>query len=215
MEPIIFEAGALMADDLLSTPQQRKRGHKLTTILEDSRRLFQREGYAAFTLRRAAAEAGVPLGTLQHYFPTREVLLKALIQQTIRTFNDHYQVIASSGGPATQRLTRLIEQILKEVRTPDDRLFMLELAALANHDKFAADVLAENYKVYLGIVTRLVSEISPTLTERESVVRALLIIAQLEGLLVVLNSGSLGTGIDDDAITHAVHVLVNSLSQVN
>lgn len=212
MQRLTFETGALLPEDLMSTTQQRKRGHRLATILEDSRRLMQREGYSAFTLRKAAAEAGVPLGTLQHYFPTREILLKTVIQQTLKLFNDEYHLIARSGGQATERLTQLINKILSEVRDKETRLFMLEAAALANHEDFAAEALAECYRDYLEIFANLVAEINPKLSKKESHVRAVLIVSQLEGLLVVLNSGNVGPSIDSQSLDHAVHVVLSSLS---
>jgi AcrR family transcriptional regulator len=212
MQRLTFETGALLPEDLMNTAQQRKRGHRLATILEDSRRLMQREGYAAFTLRKAAAEAGVPLGTLQHYFPTREGLLKTVIQQTLKLFNDEYHSIAKSGGPATDRLTQLISKILTEVRDKETRLFMLEVATLANHEEFAAEALAECYQDYLGVFANLVTEINPSLSKKESYIRAVLIVSQLEGLLVVLNSGNVGPTIDTQALDHAVHVVLSSLS---
>ncbi|SIO71152.1 transcriptional regulator, TetR family [Burkholderia sp. GAS332] len=212
MQRLTFETGALLPEDLMSTTQQRKRGHKLATILEDSRKLMQRDGYAAFTLRKAAAEAGVPLGTLQHYFPTREVLLKTVIHQTLKQFNDEYHLIARSGGGAADRLTQLISKILTEVRDTETRLFMLEVAALANHEDFATEALAECYQDYIGIFASLVAEINPNLSKKESHIRAVLIVSQLEGLLVVLNSGNVNPSIDGQALDHAVHVVVNSLS---
>lgn len=212
MQRLTFETGALLPDDLMNTAQQRKRGLRLATILEDSRRLLQREGYAAFTLRKAAAEAGVPLGTLQHYFPTREVLLKTVIQQTLKLFNDEYHSIARSGSPATERLTQLVSKILTEVRDTETRLFMLEVAALANHEEFAAEALAGCYRDYLEIFTNLVAEINPKISKKESHIRAVLIVSQLEGLLVVLHSGNVGPTVDTQSLDHAVHVVLNSLS---
>lgn len=212
MRRLNSETGALLPDDLLNTTQQRKREHKLAAILNDSRRLLQRDGYAAFTLRKAASEAGVPLGTLQHYFPTRELLLTSVINSTLRSFNESYHSIAASGGPASDRLTQLISRILSEAHDTETRIFMLEVYALANHEAFAAEALAESYQDYLEIFAKLVSEINPSLGKVECHLRGVLIVSQLEGVLVVLNSAKVGTSIDTESLSHAVRVVLNSLS---
>ncbi len=48
-----------------------------------ARAVMARDGVARTTLRAVAAEAGVPLGTLQYVFPTKEQLLKAVIEDVV------------------------------------------------------------------------------------------------------------------------------------
>lgn len=48
-----------------------------------ARRVMSRQGVAGTTLRAVAAEAEVPLGTLQYVFPSKELLLRAVIEDVI------------------------------------------------------------------------------------------------------------------------------------
>lgn len=48
-----------------------------------ARTTLAREGAAKTTLRAVAAEAGVPLGTMQYIFPTKEQLLRAVIEDVV------------------------------------------------------------------------------------------------------------------------------------
>jgi AcrR family transcriptional regulator len=48
-----------------------------------ARRVMLRDGVAATTLRGVAAEADVPLGTLQYVFSTKEALLQAVIEDVV------------------------------------------------------------------------------------------------------------------------------------
>lgn len=50
-------------------------------IVGAARTVLAREGVAGTTLRMVAAEAGVPLGTLHYVFPSRERLLRAVLEQ--------------------------------------------------------------------------------------------------------------------------------------
>ncbi|MDP3152109.1 MAG: helix-turn-helix domain-containing protein [Archangium sp.] len=49
------------------------------TLLEAAVRLFARQGYSATSIRALASEAGVALGLLYHYFPSKEAVLEALL----------------------------------------------------------------------------------------------------------------------------------------
>ncbi|MGN7782050.1 TetR/AcrR family transcriptional regulator [Mycolicibacterium sp. 22603] len=48
-----------------------------------ARAVMARQGVAATALRAVAAEAEVPLGTLQYVFPSKELLLRAVIEAVI------------------------------------------------------------------------------------------------------------------------------------
>ncbi|MFL1379746.1 MULTISPECIES: TetR/AcrR family transcriptional regulator [unclassified Nocardiopsis] len=53
-----------------------------------ARRAMARGGVAGASLRAVAAEAGVPLGTLQYVFPSKELLLKAVIEDVVEEAAD-------------------------------------------------------------------------------------------------------------------------------
>lgn len=52
-------------------------------LIAAARSALARDGVAKTSLRAVAAEAGVPLGTLQHVFPTKELLLRAVIEDVV------------------------------------------------------------------------------------------------------------------------------------
>ncbi|MGN8005965.1 TetR/AcrR family transcriptional regulator [Acidovorax sp. 22279] len=212
MKPLTIDSATLMGSHELATPQQRKRESRLQAILETAQLVFRRDGYAAFTLRHVAAEAGVQLGTLQHYFPSRELLLRTMIVQTIRSYNEDYDRIARSEAPVERRMQAIIEQVLREVQDESDRTFLLEMSALACHEHFAAEALVESHRQYLGMWGRLIGEMNPGLNADERRMRALLIAAQLEGLMPFLQVGTPGAVPDSKALAHAVRVVAISLS---
>jgi len=62
-------------------------------LIAAARRVLAREGVANTSLRAVAAEGEVPLGTLQYVFPTRELLLRAVIEDVATEIG---QVLADS-----------------------------------------------------------------------------------------------------------------------
>jgi AcrR family transcriptional regulator len=52
-------------------------------LVAAARQVLTREGVVGTTLRAVAAEAEVPLGTLHYVFPSKELLLKAVIEDVV------------------------------------------------------------------------------------------------------------------------------------
>ncbi|MFS2024888.1 TetR/AcrR family transcriptional regulator [Massilia sp. CT11-137] len=212
MKNFSIDAGALAVEEAPGTLQHRKRVDKLQTIVEDARRVLQREGFGGFTLRKVASEAEVPLGTLQHYFPTRELLLRAVIVQTIREYNESYERIEQSDAPAEKRLEAIIDQVLVEIRDRDTRVFFLEIAAVACHHSFANQALEQSQRAYLNTLSRLISELNPSLNVRECELRSLLIASQIEGLMMFFQSIAADKMPDAEALRRAVVMVAKSIS---
>lgn len=62
-------------------------------ILEASRQLFNRHGYASTTIAKIAAEVGIAEGNLWYHFRTKRELaseLEAQVRQTVRAIRDAY-----------------------------------------------------------------------------------------------------------------------------
>ena len=52
-------------------------------LVAAARTALSRDGVAGTSLRAVAAEAGVPLGTMQYVFPSKELLLRAVIEDVV------------------------------------------------------------------------------------------------------------------------------------
>src|SRR5207248_4039671 len=57
-------------------PQQNRSEETIAVLLEATERVFAKEGFAQATTNRIAEVAGVSIGTLYHYFPTKEALVE-------------------------------------------------------------------------------------------------------------------------------------------
>lgn len=62
-------------------PKQERSQETVAVLVEATERVLTREGYAAATTNRIAEVAGVSIGTLYHYFPTKEALIEALVHR--------------------------------------------------------------------------------------------------------------------------------------
>jgi len=64
-------------------PVQRRSKATVEAVLTAAAQVFEAHGYAAGTTNRIAESAGVSIGTLYQYFPSKEALAVALLEQHI------------------------------------------------------------------------------------------------------------------------------------
>src|SRR5215471_18626034 len=73
-------------------------------ILRSAHALLARSGPAQFSMRNVAARAGLHLANVQYYFPTRDVLVDALLQDVGRRYREAYRrCLEEAGAERTAR----------------------------------------------------------------------------------------------------------------
>src|SRR5207244_10007286 len=70
-------------------------------------------GFEGLRTREVAAEAGVNIATLHYYFPTKEDLIRAVVEHAMGRFRS---TLAAHGAPATQLRNHLrsVRKLLAE-----------------------------------------------------------------------------------------------------
>ena len=63
------------------TPSQSRSAHTVETILEGAAHILERKGLEGYTTNAIAAGAGVSIGSLYQYFPTKDAVTVALIER--------------------------------------------------------------------------------------------------------------------------------------
>jgi AcrR family transcriptional regulator len=175
---------------------QRKESHTTSkgqeragAILAIARELLGTEGYAALSMRSVAQRLGSSLSTVQHYYPSREALLEALLNQT---FNGYQAAVderllqqGDKSGMAV--FQSIIDYFLDDLRDQISSGLFFEIAALANRHPYASDM-------FDGMLTRarrttrnLIRDIAPHMTPAQCEVRGALIVSQIIGLMIFLS----------------------------
>lgn len=78
-------------------------------VVAAARAVLLRDGVARTTMRTVAAEADIPLGTLQHVFPTKQGLLRAVIEDVV----DEIAEVLRSSADVEAGLAHAIRQGLR------------------------------------------------------------------------------------------------------
>ena len=105
-------------------PRQRRSRVTVDAIIEATLQILAKGGVAALNTTRAAERAGVSVGTLYQYFPTREALLEAALKRQIALVLDVLRRAAdeSRGAPLEDRLRAVLGALL-ELKRREPRLF--------------------------------------------------------------------------------------------
>lgn len=88
---------------LRNVPRQARSRARLQSVLDAADSLLTREGAQAFTAARIAAEAGVPVGSVYHYFLDKEAIVEALALRYWSDFEDLVAGVAESDEQAPLR----------------------------------------------------------------------------------------------------------------
>ncbi|HEV8193234.1 MAG TPA: helix-turn-helix domain-containing protein, partial [Ktedonobacterales bacterium] len=101
---------------------RRIREEQRAKILEGARAVFARKGISA-TMAEVAAAAGVSQGLAYRYFASKDAILRALLEATVRASAGGLQHILQMPGTPGERLTFLLTRLV-EGRRDHPELYM-------------------------------------------------------------------------------------------
>jgi AcrR family transcriptional regulator len=155
-------------------------------ILEAARTLLATDGYAGLSMRRVAQEAGMSLSNVQHYYGSRDLLLEALLLTTMDAFQARMDAIAAamSGRSQLDRFLSTFDMFLEEITDPVTHALFFELWALASRNPFASNLMDKMLGRERKTVYNLIRGLNPAISDEETMQRAILMVAQVEGLML-------------------------------
>jgi AcrR family transcriptional regulator len=133
--------------------QEVEQGNRRVLVLAAYARIAS-EGFEGLRTRDVAADAGVNIGTLHYYFPSKEALIRAVVRHTTAKFA---ATLSSAGTPAEQ-LRGHLEGIRHLLKT-DQQLWAVlsEVALRAARDEAIAVLMRESEAMWLGFLSGMVA----------------------------------------------------------
>jgi AcrR family transcriptional regulator len=116
-------------------------------------------GFEGLRTRDVAAEVGVNIATLHYYFPTKEALIRGVVEIAMQRFRS---TLTAYGSPADQLRNHLraVRQLLRD--EPRLGTVMAELALRSARDPALAHILGETHETWhrmvRGLLRRAVRE---------------------------------------------------------
>lgn len=134
-------------------PLQARSQRTVEVILKAAAQVFARRGYAGGTTNHIAERAGVSIGTLYEYFPSKDALLVALLESHIR---EGEAVLERAAAEIVRRPRTLVESI---------RFVVTAMVELHAHDRELHRVLFEEAPLPRRL-RQLLAEVEERVTER-------------------------------------------------
>lgn len=155
-------------------------------ILQVARELLAAEGYAGLSMRRVALDAGMSLSNLQHYYQSKDLLLEALLLYTMDVFQSKMDSIARAMSNRSQleRFLSTADMFLDEITDPVTHAIFFEIWALASRNPFASALMDKMMGRERKTVYNLIRGLNPAISDDEYRQRAILMVAQIEGLML-------------------------------
>lgn len=137
-----------------------KGGQTVVAILKAARTIFMREGHSNLTLRMVAEEAGIALGNISYYFPTKKELIDAMLrEQMVDYVEEHLKHIEADSGSPLEILLDTIEFYITNSRS--SYRFFFEAWAYASSDDAAKALVSELYRAIGQFLYRLIRAARP------------------------------------------------------
>ena len=135
------------ANATLTESQQARR----TRMLEATEELALQGGWDGVQMREVAMRAGVALGTLYRYFPSKEHLLVSVMLDEVQQLADRLAVRPPEGDDPVQRVIDVLRRANRALnRQPDVTVAMIRALVAGNPD--VAPVVAGVRRVMRSII---------------------------------------------------------------
>jgi AcrR family transcriptional regulator len=176
-------AAALKNKTSSTTEKGLGRAH---AILRAARALLAAEGYAGLSMRQVALASRMSLSNVQHYYPSRDALLEAVLLFTMDEFQAKMDSISRAMTERTrlERFLSTVDMFIEEITDPVTHAIFFEIWALASRNPFASNLMDKMLGRERKTVYNLIRGLNPVIGDDEYMQRAILMVAQIEGLML-------------------------------
>jgi AcrR family transcriptional regulator len=160
--------------------RRRRKEARPAELLEAALTLFVEKGFAATRSEEVAKAAGVSKGTLYLYFPSKEELLKAVIQHFLGAeIETGIQEAAAADGPIAQAMERLLVAWWTRIyEGPASGVFKLVITEVRNFPEigefWVERVVAPGHAIVSGLLRRGVERGEFAVDDIDSAVHSIL-----------------------------------------
>lgn len=161
-------------------------------------RAIAERGFEGLRTRDVAAEAGVNVATLHYYFPTKESLIRGVVDHAMSRFRSTLEPHGKASSQLRDHLRSVRRLLLDE---PELGAVMVELALRSSRDDAIRELLADTFQAWhtttRGLLRRGVRE-GTLRRELDSAGAAALVMSTLTAFMLPVLSGS---PVGDQALT--------------
>lgn len=158
-------------------------------ILEATRVLLSEKGYDKLSLRKIAAITGIHLKTLQHYFPTKEILIKSTLEYVISLYDKKVQEISTHSSDPEKNFKNYIKYLIEDTKNIQTAGFFYQLWAMSHVDEKTNNIMNKMYLDHTNNIENLIEALNPDMGNHMRKHRAVMIAALIEGMMLFVGYG--------------------------
>lgn len=144
------------------SPRPDRRAERIPQILEAARAVFARSGFAQARMDEIAREAGLSKAAIYLYFPSKDELISALLQQYFAGAFADLASLHGAPGSLRLRLGAWAERRIAELEADAAYLSVgYEFFAVAARQEAVRDVLRDYYRRYRAELAALIDRAGP------------------------------------------------------
>lgn len=175
-------AAQKQAQQARRTPRQARSRHTVECILAAAAHVFARRGYANTTTNHVAMRAGVSIGSLYQYFPSKDALLLALAERHIeRGFDSVMEEVRAKQTATVPEFLRALVDALIAAHEIDPRLHQVIFEEARLPDSFRRrleELEARAVRVARDLITARIADLAVQNPE----IASFIVVQVLDGL---------------------------------
>ena len=166
----------------------KARAEEIKTLAKE---ILAFEGYSNFTLRNISSRLSISMGNLNYYFAKKNDLLYELLKDARADYEANTEAIFDQVKlNPTEQFEQFIGYLIDDLQDSVTRGFFLQVWAIATHDQEVEEYRKDFYDYGLNRISSLIHTMTAGVREEAVHARATLIIAAIEGSMLLLNSNS-------------------------
>ena len=183
-------------------------------ILSAAQRLLATNGYAAFTTRAVAAEAGVKPGNLAYHYKTKRDLLRAVITAMTAAYARQIDDFFNQRSPESRDgFAELVAWLIRDSTARDTSRLARELWAMALHDPFVARAMDGYYEILILRTIESLRKNYPGLSKQRATDMTYLLATVSEGSNSIFGTASRRATQVSRVTSLAVEVLMRAIRE--
>lgn len=160
---------------------------RVASILTAAKDILISEGFAGLSYRNIAKAAGIAVGNVNYYYPSKDDLMVDLANFIFDRWDERFRKRVPSRLKNDREIFRFsIGFMIQENKRDRTIRLLMEMWAMANHSPSVSKMLDAFYAKMRGSIADMIGRVRPDLPSQALAMRAALITAQIEGLMILV-----------------------------
>lgn len=164
-----------------------KGSERILSILTAAKDIIVRQGFAGLSYRNIAKAAGIAVGNVNYYYPSKDDLMVDLAEFIFDRWDERFQKrVPASLTTDREVFLFSVDFMIRENKRERTAALLMEMWAFANHSASAAKMMDAFYGKMRAWIAEMIGRAQPGVPADQLALRAALITAQIEGLMILI-----------------------------